>query len=95
MIWIDEAQFAQSAHSERRVFFVKKHFVLEEGCHCTWKGVMPRTGEPNEKSRAKTGVSSSFLVKMPLLTLEGLFERLQAPCQSNKGHFTEKTKLKK
>ena len=66
MIWIDEAQFAQSAHSEhiRRVFFRKKTFCLGRGVplHTRTgnKGVMPRTGEPNEESRAKTGVSSSF-----------------------------------
>ena len=32
---------------------------------------------------------------MSLLTLRGLFERLRAPSQSQKGHFYEKTKLKK
>ena len=32
---------------------------------------------------------------MSLLTLRGLFERLRAPSQSQKGHFSEKTKLKK
>ena len=36
-----------------------------------------------------------FHVKMSLLTLRGLFERLRAPSQSQKGHFSEKTKLKK
>ena len=33
--------------------------------------------------------------KMSLLTLRGLFERLRAPSRSQKGHFSEKTKLKK
>ena len=32
---------------------------------------------------------------MSLLTLRGLFERLRAPSQSQKGHFPEKMKLKK
>ena len=32
---------------------------------------------------------------MSLLTLRGLFERLRAPSQSQKGHFLEKMKLKK
>ena len=32
---------------------------------------------------------------MSLLTLRGLFERLRAPSQSQKGHFSEKMKLKK
>ena len=32
---------------------------------------------------------------MSLLTLRGLFERLRAPSQSQKGHFYEKMKLKK
>ena len=36
-----------------------------------------------------------FIGKMSFLTLRGLFERLRAPSQSQKGHFSEKTKLKK
>ena len=36
-----------------------------------------------------------FLVKMSLLPLRGLFERLRAASQSQQGHFSEKTKLKK
>ena len=32
-----------------------------------------------------------FLIKMSLLTLRGLFERLRVPSQSQKGHFYEKT----
>ena len=33
--------------------------------------------------------------KFALLTLRGLFESLRAPSQSQKGHFSEKMKLKK
>ena len=36
-----------------------------------------------------------MLVKIFLLTLRGLFVRLRAPSQSQKDHFSEKTKLKK
>ena len=36
-----------------------------------------------------------YLVKISLLTLRGLIERLSAPSQSQKGHFPSKTKLKK
>ena len=40
-------------------------------------------------------LAHSFSRKMSLLTFRGLLKKLRAPSQSQKGHFLDKTKLKK